>query len=86
MPDIDDVEAQQRGQEPDIGFRDLVSTEVAALREAGVEKIQGLEQRADRFLVGLLRGCEARLVDPIVDRVVDARIQRVDFVRAAAAG
>jgi hypothetical protein len=58
----------------------LVPTEIASLAEPGVEKIQGLEQRADRFLVGLLCRREARLVDPIVDGVVDPRVQRIDFV------
>ncbi len=79
MTDIDKVETQQRRQQPDVGLGEAIAAQVAAVGQPLLKKIERLEQRADRLLISLLSRREARAVDAVVQRRVDARIERVDF-------
>ena len=61
VPDIDRVEADERREEPPVGFGDPVAGQVARGAEPLVQRIQCLKQRTDGALIGLLRRREARL-------------------------
>jgi hypothetical protein len=71
VPDINRVEVDQRGEQPDVGLGQVVAEQETAMGQVRLELVQRLEQRADRFLLGDLRDCEACLVDAIVEGVVD---------------
>ncbi len=78
MSDIDRVEADQRREQPDVGLGQVVTEQKAPVGEPLLKPIERFEQREHRFFIGGLRGREARLIDAVVERVVDPSIDRVD--------
>ena len=79
VPDVHDVEAQQGGDEADVGLRHLVAGEITLRGQPVVDEIERLEQRYHGGLVGLLRRREACLVHTVVDLVVDEVVDDIDF-------
>jgi hypothetical protein len=66
------VETNERGEEPSVRLRLLRSAEVALILEAPIEKVQSLEDLLDGLFVSFLSANEARSVDTVVDRPIDA--------------
>ena len=48
VPDIDRVKAQQRGEQPPVGFGQLRAEQVALPRQARLQPVQTVEQAGDR--------------------------------------
>lgn len=79
---IRDIEPRDGRIQPNIRLGDMLPEQerlVARLGEVVLDAIQGLEQRVDVGLVGLLGRREAGLVDPVVDERVDPFVHGVDF-------
>src|SRR5215470_18444654 len=73
------VEADERREEPPVGFGEPIAAEVTPAREPFLEPVEGREERHDRLLVGFLRRRKAGSVDAVVERLVDAGVDRVDL-------
>lgn len=80
------VEAGDCGVQPDVGFCDMRAEEegtaVAGDRigEVSLETIKGLEKWVNICIESFLSGCEATLVDTIVDCVVDPFVHLVNLL------
>ena len=71
---IGDVEAHQRDEGADIGFRQPVAEEKAAIREPRLQFVEHAEHVAEGVFIGDLRGREAGAIDAVVEaRDKDAR-------------
>ena len=80
MAVVDRVEADQRGEQADVGDGDGVADEVAAGGQALLEAVQRRPQLVVGLLVGLLVGGEPAAVHTVVHRGVDPRVEFVDLV------
>src|SRR5262249_56241317 len=67
------------GEEPPVGFGEPVAAEVTPTGEPLLQPVEGREERHDRLLVGFLGRRETGSVDAVVERLVDAAIDRVDL-------
>jgi hypothetical protein len=67
VADIDRIEADQGGEQPPVGLGEPVAEQIALADRRCLQPVERLEQRQHRFLVGLLGGGEAGLVDAVVD-------------------
>ena len=76
---IDRVEANQRGEQPPVCLRDVFADEVALAREPPLDLVERAEYRAERLLVGFLRGGEAGPIDAVVHVLVNERVDAVDL-------
>src|SRR5207249_11080904 len=63
---IDRIEANERGEQPPVGFGDVFAREVALAREPPLELVERAKHRAEGLFVALLRGGEARTIDAVV--------------------
>ena len=79
MADIDRIEPQQRRKQPPVRLGDRGAGQIAPRRQPLVQPVERLEERADRLLIGVLRGGEAGFVDAVIDRVVNSLVQRIDL-------
>ena len=79
MPKVDRIEADQRREEPPIGLGDPVAGQITLARQPRLDEVQGREQGVEGGFVGLLAAGKAALVDAVVERVVNARVDGVDF-------
>ena len=79
MAVIDCVEANQSREQPQVGFGETVTYQVALTTEALFEAVERREQFAEALLVSRLGSGEAAAIDPIVDRIVNKSIGLVDF-------
>src|SRR6185437_3363426 len=79
MAVMDGIEAHQGREEPPIRLGGAVADEMALPPEARLDPIERAEERRNRLLIGLLARGEAGLVDAVVDRVVNARVDRIDI-------
>lgn len=73
------VESHNGRPETEIGFGQSVSNKVVGLGKDVLDTIEGFEERIDVVLVGGLGGCEAGLVDAVVDGVIDPFVDGVDL-------
>lgn len=77
------VEADERHVQPDVYLGELVAEPIGTLalngRELRLSAVEGLEEASDRALVGLERSGEARLVDAVVDLVVDPGVSLLNL-------
>ena len=73
------VEADERGEQPPVGFGQRVAAGVAGFRQAFFQPVESSEQWYYRIFIGLLGRRETGLVHAIVDVVVDAAVDLVDF-------
>ena len=81
--DVRDVEADQSRVEADICLGELFSEKVrrvAGLPQVLLESVQGVEQRVEIGFIGFLRCRKARLIDAIVNRVIDPLVHLVDLL------
>src|SRR5690606_8076578 len=76
---IDLVEADERGEQADVGFSELVSGKITALRKKLLDPVERVEHARDRLLIGRLARSKPRLVDAVVAPVVNARVHRIDL-------
>jgi hypothetical protein len=80
VPVVRGVEAHQGGEEADIRLGELVTDEIALVREPGLEPVETVEEPVVRRLVRVLAGREAALVHAVVDVVEDEVGDLVDLV------
>lgn len=73
MLDIDWIEADDCGEESNIGFCDrrAVVVRTFGFREMFLDAVEGAEKLGYGFCVGLFCGCEARAVDAVINVRVD---------------
>lgn len=76
---IDRIEADQCREQADIGFGDLSACQPVAILQPVFKPVQRVENAAGRFLIRVLRRGEPRAVDAVVQRRIDAVVQRVDL-------
>ena len=79
---VSNIEPNQRRIQPDISFSDVVPKQVrrmTRLTKVRLQPIQGLKQRYQIVFVRRLRGRKAGLVDPIIDRMINPIIHRIDL-------
>ncbi len=77
---IDGIEPHQRREKPPVGFCRPVAEKETRVGKPTLQPVERVEKRADGGIVRFLRGGEARLVDAVVDRRIDALVQRFDPV------
>ena len=81
---VGDIEPDERHIQPDIRIGDVLAKQVrltARFPEVPFQAVERLEERIQARFVRVLRRREARLVDAVVDRVVDPAVHGVN-VRA----
>lgn len=71
MAVVDGVEADESGEQGDVGFGEVVSAKIASFAEKFVVFCQGIKKLGDGFIVGALLGGEACAVYAVVDWLVD---------------
>ncbi|MNW59773.1 hypothetical protein D3C74_377120 [compost metagenome] len=80
VPVVDRVEAHERREEPHVGLGDVVTHQVAALRQPVRQPVEPFEEDPERRVVLLLRVREPGPVDPVVDVEEDLLGDVVDLV------
>ena len=60
VPEIDGVEADERGEQAPVRFRQPLAKQEALAREPRLQEVERVEQGAERLLIGFLRGRETR--------------------------
>lgn len=82
MLDIHSIEANDGGEESDIGFCDVLAEieRPFGFREVLFYFVETAEESCDGFLVGFLCGCEPGLVHTIVDIIIRPIVGRFDFL------
>ena len=77
---IDGVKADERDEQAPICLNKSRSKEISLIRHPGLQDLQGVEETSYRALIGMLSGCEPCAINPIIDVLVDERIQLIDLV------
>ena len=77
---VHSVEADARREQSPVGFRDTVAHQVAVLRQAMLDPVQGRKQSIEGFFVCILRGGESGAVDAVVNRGVDSLVDAIDVI------
>ena len=75
---IDRVEANQGDPQAPVGLRQTGTDQITVRGKLPFENVEGVEERADRFVISRLSLGEACAVNAVVDGVVNARVYRVD--------
>ncbi len=78
--DIDRIEANQRGPQANVRFRQAIARQVAMLAQDLLETLQRFKHLSDRFVIRFLAGGETGLVDTVVDVVVNPAVQLVNLI------
>ena len=78
--DIDRIEANQRGPQADVRFRQAIARQVAMLAQDLLQTLQRFKHLSNRFVIRFLAGGETCLVDTVVDVVVNPAVQLVNFL------
>ncbi|MNI60263.1 hypothetical protein D3C73_1154610 [compost metagenome] len=73
------VEADQRGEQADVGFGQVFAGQVAIGTQQFFQVIEFREQTIERFFVSLLRSGEACAVHTVVHRRINPLVQRIDL-------
>jgi len=79
MTVVHGVEAQERGEEPHISQGESVAGEVPALREDGLNLVEMSEEVVKGAFVSLLGGGKAALIHPVIDVVVNPRVDLLNL-------
>src|SRR6185437_6603506 len=79
VPEINGIEADQRGEQAPVRLREPVAQEKALALKARLEPVEGLEQGPERLLVSRLGHRESGAINPVVDGSVDAGVDLVDL-------
>ena len=79
MAEIHGVEANEGCEQAPICFSDLGAEQVSGVVQLFFQPIEGFEQWDNGFFIGGLSCCESRFVNTVVDRVVNAFVDLVDF-------
>lgn len=77
------IEPRNGRIQPDIRLCDVLSEQIglmAGLAQMGFYLVQCFEERVDVRIIRFLGRCEARLVDPVVDSVIDPFVHGVDLL------
>ena len=83
VSDIDRIKTNQGREESPVRLGDLIAHQVAVGGQDGLDPIERSEKFSESFLISILAGCEATSVHAVVDRVVNALIDRIDFRRSS---
>ena len=68
LADVDRIEPDERGEQADICLGQLVTEQVSAVVvRRSSQSVQRIEQRSDRFLVGVLRGRKPGAINAVVE-------------------
>ena len=79
VAEIDGVETHKRCEQPPVGLGRRVTDEVALLAQAALQIVQSCEQGVEGVFVKFLAAAKAAFVDAVVERVVNALVERVDL-------
>src|SRR5690606_8296664 len=76
---IDLVEANERGEQADVGFGEPGADKITALRKKLLDPVECVEHARGRLLISGLARSKTRLVDAVVAPVINARVHRIDL-------
>lgn len=79
------VNRKEKHSQPDVDLSDILAIPVGPILglaggKVGFCSIEGLEEDLDVALVGILSGGKARLVDAVVDLVIDPLVRLLDVL------
>ena len=78
-PDINLVEAYERREQTNIGFRQPIADERSGRGKSGFQFIQRIKQIVHRLVIDFLCSGKSAAVNAVVDLSVDKIVHRIDF-------
>jgi hypothetical protein len=79
---INNIKSNNSGKESDVRFRDVLPEVIRSFgsREMFLDSVETVEKRRHSLLVCILRGCETRLIDPVINIVVRPIVRSLNLL------